>query len=201
MTTSLQYRPMFKEILLIPILLLLPNLAYAHIGSGETSGWAHGLTHPFLGIDHLCTMIAVGLWAAQMKGRAVYLVPLTFVCVMALGGALGMSATPLPYLEGGILMSLLALGVLIAAAIRPPLIVSTAIVGVFALFHGYAHGAEMPHSASGLSYATGFMLATATLHATGIAIATGLAKIGRPLWLRWAGASIAMLGGALYFAG
>ena len=201
MTISLRHQPMFKTILSLLILALLPNLAYAHVGIGEASGWAHGLLHPFIGMDHLCAMIAVGLWAKQMGGRAVWFVPLTFVSIMALGGLLGIAAIPLPFVEVGILMSLLVLGVLIAAAIRLPLPASATLVGIFALFHGYAHGAEMPQTASGVSYALGFMLATATLHTTGIGMAIGLNKIGRPQWLRLAGVSIAMFGGALYFVG
>lgn len=174
--------------------LLAPGLAFAHIGAGEASGWAHGLFHPLLGADHLCAMIAVGLWAAQMGGRALWLTPLTFVGVMVLGGVLGMNAVPLPFIEGGILMSLLVLGGLIAAAIRLPLIASIALVGFFALFHGYAHGAEMPRSASGLSYALGFMLSTASLHGIGIAMARVLAQKGRIDWLRLSGGIIALGG-------
>ncbi len=190
-----------RSIFVLITALLAPGLAFAHVGIGEASGWAHGVFHPFMGLDHLCAMIAVGLWATQLGGRALWLTPLTFVCVMALGGLLGMAAIPLPFVEGGILMSLLVLGVLIAAAIRLPLIACLALVGLFALFHGYAHGAEMPHSASGLGYATGFVLATAALHLTGIGMATMFAKTGRAQWLRLAGASIALFGGALFFVG
>jgi urease accessory protein len=184
--------------------LLMPGLAFAHTGIGAASGWAQGMLHPFLGLDHLCAMIAVGLWATQSGGRALWLAPTTFVCVMAAGGWLGMAAIVLPPIveggvEGGILMSLLVPGVLMAAAIRLPLIVSLALVGFFALFHGFAHGAEMPRSVPGLSYALGFMLSTAALHLTGIGIAIWLGRAGRPL--RLAGASIALFGGALFFVG
>ncbi|MBI5435610.1 MAG: HupE/UreJ family protein [Nitrosomonadales bacterium] len=179
----------------------IPSLAHAHAGIGHASGWAHGLSHPVGGLDHICAMIAVGLWATQMGGRAIWLVPLTFVTVMALGGVLGMAAVPLAYTEQGIVMSLLVLGVLIAAAIRLPLAVSAAVVGVFAVFHGYAHGAEMPQSASALAYAAGFMLATALLHASGIGMALFAKGIGRAQWLRLAGAAIALCGGGLLFVG
>ncbi len=198
MTISLRYRLILKIIFPLLLFISVANPAYAHVGVGAASGWAHGLFHPFLGLDHLCAMLAVGLWAGQMGGRAVWLAPLTFVGVMALGGALGITAIALPFIEGGILMSLLVLGVLIAAAVRLPLLASLAIVGLFALFHGYAHGAEMPHSASGLNYALGFMLSTAALHLTGIGMASWLGKTGRAQWLRLAGATIALLGGALY---
>lgn len=201
MNYTFTFKYFFKAAFLLLILTLLPNLAFAHVGIGEASGWAHGMMHPFLGLDHLCAMLAVGLWAKQMDGRAVWLVPLTFVCVMALGGLLGITAIPLPFIEGGILLSLLVLGFLVAAAVQLPLLVSAVMAAIFALFHGYAHGAEMSQSISGLTYALGFMLSTAALHATGIAMATGLAKTGRPKWLRLIGAVIAMLGGTLYLVG
>jgi urease accessory protein len=195
------YKWIFKTVLSVLILSFLPTLAHAHMGVGVASGWVHGVLHPFLGLDHLCAMLAVGLWAKQMGGRAVWCVPLTFVCVMALGGFLGITAIPLPFIEGGILLSLLVLGFLVAAAIQLPLFVCAVIVALFALFHGYAHGAEMPQSTSGLTYALGFMLSTVALHAAGITMATGLARIGRPQWLRLIGALIAMLGGTLYLVG
>lgn len=180
--------------------LLLPSFAHAHIGAGEASGWMHGLSHPFSGLDHVCAMIAVGLWAAQMGGRALWRVPLAFVSVMILGGLLGMAAIPVPFIEAGIGMSLLVLGVLIAAAVRLPLPVSIAMVGVFALFHGYAHGAEMPQSVSGLGYAAGFMLATALLHASGIGVALFLKHLERAMLLRTAGGAVAVCGSYLWFA-
>ena len=179
----------------------LPSLAHAHTGIGHASGWVHGLAHPIGGLDHLCAMVAVGMWAAQAGGRTVWLVPLTFVTIMALGGVLGMAAVPLAYAEQGIVMSLLVLGVLIAAAIRLPLAVSAAVVGLFALCHGYAHGTEMPGDASGLAYAAGFMLATALLHASGIGLTLFAKGIGRGQWLRLAGVAITLCGGSLLFGG
>jgi urease accessory protein len=189
---------------LIPLALLaigFPAFAYAHVGVGAVHGFMHGLAHPFSGLDHVCAMVAVGLWAAQMGGRAMWRVPLTFVGVMVLGGLLGMANIPVPFVEGGIAMSLLVLGVLIAAAMRLPLLLSAAIVGVFAIFHGYAHGAEMPHDASGLEYAAGFVLATILLHASGIAVALLAKSQGRAQWLRLAGVAIALCGGGIWFAG
>ena len=176
----------------------LPLLAQAHVGMGEARGWMHGLAHPISGLDHLCAMIAVGLWAAQMGGRAVWRVPLTFVSIMALGGLLGMAAVPVPFVETGIVMSLLVLGVLIAAAVRLPLLASTIIMGVFAIFHGYAHGAEMPQSASGLGYALGFMLATASLHGMGIVLALLVNSMGRAKLVRYAGALVMFCGGYIW---
>jgi len=179
--------------------LALPSFAHAHIGTAEASGWMHGLSHPFGGLDHICAMIAVGLWAAQMGGRALWRVPLAFVSVMMLGGLLGMAAIPVPFIDAGIGMSLLVLGVLIAAAVRLPLSVSIAMVGVFALFHGYAHGAEMPQSVSGLGYAAGFTLATALLHASGMGIALFLKHLGRVKLLRATGGAVAVCGGYFFF--
>lgn len=171
----------------------LPTLAYAH--PGEAGGLAHGLAHPFSGLDHLCAMVAVGLWAAQMGGRAAWLVPLSFVAVMALGGLLGMAAIALPFVETGIVMSLLVLGVLIVAAARLPLALSAIIAGVFALFHGYAHGAEMSPGAPAFAYALGFMSASALLHLSGFTFG----MLVRAQLLRLAGAAVAMTGGYLCF--
>ena len=173
-------------------LLLLPSFAYAHVGVGGASGFMHGLTHPTGGLDHVCAMLAVGLWAAQMGGRSVWAVPLTFVGVMALGGALPMLGISLPFVEPGIVLSVLLLGVLIAAAVRLPLLLSSSMVGLFALWHGHAHGAEMPELASGIGYALGFVLATALLHAIGIAFGLGMRR--RERVIHAAGAGIALCG-------
>ena len=180
---------------LIPAVCLLlagiPAVAHAHTGAGATHGFLHGMAHPMQGLDHLCAMFAVGVWAAQMGGRALWRVPTAFVCVMALGGVLGMSGAPLPHMEGGIVVSLLVLGVFIAAAVRLPQALSAAIVGVFAVFHGYAHGAEMPPDASGL----------ALLHASGIVVARLAQHYGRAQWLRVFGAIIALCGAGMALAG
>ncbi len=199
MSISLPSR--FSTITTSLLLALLPNLAFAHVGAGATHGFAYGSLHPLMGLDHLLAMIAVGLWATQLGGRAVWFVPLTFVGVMVLGGLLGMASIPLPFVELGILTSLLIFGLLIATAARLPLIASSSLVALFAVFHGFAHGAEMPQNTSGLSYALGFILTTATLHIAGIVVGNSLKKMGRPQWLRWIGASIALFGSALYFAG
>ena len=182
--------------LLLPVaaLALLPSLAYAHVGVGETSGFVHGLTHPASGLDHVCAMLAVGLWAAQTGGRSVWAVPLTFVSVMALGGVLPMLGIGLPFVEQGIALSVLLLGVLIAAAVRLPLWLGSGLVGLFALWHGHTHGAEMPVLASGIEYALGFLLATALLHTIGIAFGLGMQWMTRERVIRVAGASIALCG-------
>jgi urease accessory protein len=152
------------------------------------------------GLDHVCAMVAVGLWAAQRGGRAVWAVPATFVLVMALGGVLGAAGVPVPLVEPGIVGSVLILGLLIAAAVRLPVVASALIVGLFAVFHGYAHGAEMPASSPGLAYGAGFMLVTAALHLGGIGLAMLMAKIGSERVVRYAGGAIAACGVVLCFA-
>ena len=177
--------------IVLTVLCLFAGTAYAHPGHAPT-GFAGGLAHPFLGVDHLFAMIAIGLWAAQQGGRALWAVPSAFVGAMGLGGALAWSGGVLPHVETGIALSVLALGLLIATRYRASVATGMAIAGVFALFHGYAHGLEMPRAASPVPYALGFVLATACLH--GIGIAGGL--IGRRA-LRVAGLGIAATGAAL----
>ena len=184
----------------VAALMFLPSFAYAHVGVGDASGFMYGLTHPTGGLDHVCAMLAVGLWAAQMGGRLVWAVPLTFVGVMALGGALPMLGISLPFVEPGIVLSVLLLGVLIAASVRLPLLLSSSMVGLFALWHGHAHGAEMPELASGIGYALGFMLATALLHAIGIVSGLGLQRWARERAIHAAGAGIALCGAYLAVA-
>lgn len=156
--------------------------------------FAAGLGHPLSGLDHILAMVAVGLWATQLGGRALWQVPLTFILTMTAGGALGFFGMPLPLVETGIAGSVLILGVLVALASRWPLTASMALVGVFALFHGYAHGAEMATGSSALWYSLGFMLATALLHGVGMGMGW-MARRGAPAqWLRLGGAAIAASG-------
>jgi urease accessory protein len=159
--------------LLQPALLaifLAPTAAIAHTGVGDTSGFMHGFMHPLGGLDHQLAMILVGIFAYQLGGRALWLVPLTFVGVMALGGFLGVAGVPVPFIEAGIALSVIVLGAIVAFGARIPVAVAMGIVGLFAIFHGHAHGSEMPLDASGVAYGLGFMLATAILHAVGIGI-------------------------------
>ena len=172
---------------------IMPTLAYAH--PGEAGGLAHGLAHPFSGLDHLCAMVAVGLWAAQLGGRAAWLVPLSFVAVMMQGGLLGMTGIVIPYAETGIIMSLLVLGLLVAAAVRLPLALISVLVGSFALFHGYAHGAEISPGDSAFAYFSGFVLASVFLNLSGFAFG----MLVRIYMQRLAGAAVAMAGGYLWF--
>lgn len=172
-------------------LCLFAGTASAHPGHAA-AGFAGGLAHPFLGLDHLLAMISIGLWAAQQGGRALWAVPAAFVGTMGLGGALAWSGWALPHVETAIALSVLVLGLLIATQQRASGIVGMGIAGVFALFHGYAHGLDIPQSASPMLYALGFVVATAFLH--GVGIAGSLA--GRHA-MRLAGIGIAATGLAL----
>ncbi len=152
------------RLVLAAVTALLPTAAFAHTGIGATTGFGHGFVHPLTGIDHVLAMTAVGMFAWQLGGRALWLVPATFVGLMAAGGALGVAGVGVPFVEAGIALSVVVLGAIVALGIRSPVAVAMGIVGLFAIFHGHAHGAEMPENAGGLTYALGFMLATAALH-------------------------------------
>lgn len=178
----------------------LPVLAHAHPGhEGHDFNWdfTSGALHPLSGWDHLLAMIAVGLWAAQLGGRSRWLVPAAFVGVMTLGALLGRAGLAINGVEQGIAASILVLGLLIACAVKLPTIASMAIVGAFALFHGVAHGAEMPATASGLSYGIGFIAATAFLHLVGLSL--GVALKNQEKVARITGGAVAVAG-ALAFA-
>ena len=184
---------------LLSFFLFIPLPAYAHTGIGQTMGFVHGLTHPFTGWDHILAMVAVGIWASQTGGKGIWTIPATFVGIMSFGGLLGAIGIKLPLFEEGIAMSVLILGVLIAAAKRLPLIASTILVGLFAVFHGYAHGNEMPGAAPGLPYGMGFALATTLLHLCGINMGSLFLKMDRLKVIRYTGGAIAM-GGIYLFA-
>jgi urease accessory protein len=143
--------------------------AFAHLNPEEHGSFMAGLTHPLSGADHMLAMIAVGLWAAQIGGRARWTVPTAFVSVMAIGFMLALTGAPLPFVEPGILASVIGLGLLVALAVRVPTAISAAIVGVFALFHGHAHGGELG-AATALTFGLGFIAATAALHGVGVAL-------------------------------
>lgn len=171
--------------------LLVPSAALAHVGVGDTSGFGHGFSHPISGIDHVLTMVAVGLLAAHLAGRALWLVPLTFVSVMAAAGALGMVGVDLPFVEIGVGLSVVVLGLVIAFQRDLPTSVAMALVAFFAIFHGHAHGTETPGSSSGLLYGAGFVVATALLHAVGIGLGLALGYAGQSYSRR-----ICQIGGA-----
>jgi urease accessory protein len=166
----------------------------AHTNAGETTGLMHGMSHPVGGADHLLAMLAVGLWAVQTGGRAVWIVPAAFVMVMILGGVLGFSGIAIPFIEEGILVSVLVLGTLIAGAFKFPIVISTMVVGVFAIFHGHAHGTEMPLAMGAFSYSIGFALATAMLHVMGMAAGFWLQKLNLEMLNRVMGGAIALSG-------
>jgi len=173
------------------------SAASAHIGDHSHMSLVEGLTHPFTGIDHLLAMVAVGLWAAQLGGRALWLLPATFPLAMAAGAALGFGGAPLPSVEIGIAASVLVLGAAVATKARPSLAVSVPLIGAFAVLHGYSHGVELPASASALTYAAGFIAATAVLHLIGIGLGLAAARLPVQFVARTAGGAIAMVGLAL----
>jgi urease accessory protein len=178
-------------------LLLAAGAAFAHATDGAAGGFASGFMHPLLGWDHVAAMVAVGLWGAFLGSPAIWILPIVFPLVMALGGALGVMGIPIPAVETGIAASAVVLGLMVAVAARPPIWVAAVIVGAFAIFHGHAHGTELPAGANGTLYSIGFVVATGLLHAVGIAI--GLIHRwdwGRPA-LRGAGALVAA-GGAFF---
>lgn len=174
------------------LLLLMPGLASAHILPGTSHGFQDGLIHPWSGMDHLLAMFAVGLWAAQYRGRAIWQIPLAFVTVMVLGGILGIAGAFIPGFDAAIAISVLALGALIATKTSLAPNLGMMVVGAFALFHGYAHGHEMPASASALPFSIGFILSTVTLHCLGLS--AGAALRNQPRAMRLAGAAIAVCG-------
>lgn len=179
-------------------LLLSPTLAFAHPGH-DHAGLMSGLAHPVFGLDHLLAMLAVGLWAAQQTGKARWALPLTFVATMLVGGLLGFAGIEMPLMETGIAGSVLALGLLVALAVRPPVAVAAALTALFALSHGVAHGLELPALSSPWGYAAGFVAATAMLHAVGYMVARNLPQVAVPL-VRIAGAASALTGAWLLAA-
>lgn len=184
-------------------LALTATPALAHLHPGEHGSFAAGFSHPLFGADHILAMVAVGLWAWQIGGRAVYIVPAAFVGTMLLGFALALAGMPLPFVEPAILASVVALGLLVALAVRLPVAGSAAVVAAFALFHGHAHGGEIG-AATEFAYGAGFALATALLHAAGIALGYGLGRLassrGQTL-TRVLGGLTALAGAALVLGG
>jgi urease accessory protein len=171
--------------------------ALAHLNPGEHGSFAAGLSHPLFGADHILAMVAVGLWAWQIGGKAVFAIPAAFVVTMLAGFGLALAGVSLPFVEPAILASVVALGLLVALAVRLPLGAGAAIVAVFALFHGYAHGGEIG-TATQVAYGLGFALSTAVLHAFGIAIGWGAGRLGSNLTVsRVLGAITALAGVAL----
>ncbi|MDY8110521.1 HupE/UreJ family protein [Fulvimarina sp. 2208YS6-2-32] len=185
-----------RKILLTLGLVLTPAVAFAHTGGGEASGFLHGFGHPVGGLDHVLAMVGVGILAFVLGGRALWLVPAAFVAMMVVGFALGINLVDLPMVELGIALSIVVIGGAAALGRSLPLGLAMALVGVFAIFHGHAHGTEMPANSGGLTYALGFVLATALLHAAGVLASLAAARaIGRH------GQMVARAAGGLFAVG
>jgi urease accessory protein len=183
--------------LLLLALVAWASEAGAHVGGEEAAGLFSGLRHPVSGLDHVLAMIAVGLWGAQLGAPALWQLPVAFPMVMALGGVLGLLGVPLPGVEVGIAVSAILLGLAVMSELRPPLAVAVVVVGLFGIFHGHAHGTELPPGQSALLYSLGFVAATGCLHGLGIAVGlTHRWRWGRSM-LRAAGVLVAM-GGVFY---
>jgi urease accessory protein len=165
----------------------------AHTGS-VAGGFAGGLAHPMFGLDHVVAMVAVGLWGAFLGAPAIVVLPIVFPLVMAAGGVLGILGVPLPGVEIGIAASAIVLGLMVVFAMRPPLWIAAVLVGAFAIFHGHAHGAELPPGADALAYSAGFVIATGLLHLAGIALGLLTRRPGGQLIVRTAGGLIACVG-------
>jgi urease accessory protein len=190
-------RPATLVLCMLPVAVLWPLRAWAHVGSGEAGGFLIGLQHPVSGFDHVLAMIAVGLWGAQLGAPALWILPVVFPMMMAMGGMLGLLGIPIPGVEVGIAISAVVLGFMVMTEARPKIQLAMAIVAFFAIFHGHAHGTELPAGQSGLLYSIGFVAATGCLHGAGITI--GLIHrwpVGR-LVLRGAGSLVCAAG--IYF--
>jgi urease accessory protein len=160
-----------KQLLVLCLLLLSSRSAFAHILEGDAAGgFISGFEHPISGWDHILAMVSVGLWGAQLGAPAIWLLPVTFPMVMAFGGMLGLMGVPLPGTEVGIALSAVGLGAVVATEAKPPLWAAALLVGFFGIFHGHAHGSELPPDENGVLYSIGFVVATGLLHLTGIAI-------------------------------
>ena len=186
-----------RLLLALAILALSPGLASAHTGIAHGAGFFHGIAHPVGGLDHVLAMLAVGVFAFVLGGRALWLVPLSFVGAMVAGFGLGIAQVQLPFVELAIALSIVAIGGAAALGRPMPVGAAMALVGVFAVFHGHAHGAEMAESADGLTYALGFVTATALLHLAGLAAALGAAHLAG----RVGGTAARLAGGAFAIAG
>lgn len=177
---------------------MMASPALAHTGS-VAGGFGGGFTHPLFGADHVVAMVAVGLWGAFLGAPAIWLLPIVFPLVMALGGAMGILGIPLPGVEIGIALSAVALGAMVALAARPALWIAASLVGAFAIFHGHAHGAELPDGADAVAYSLGFVMATGLLHLCGIAFGLLARYPAGRVAVRAAGLIIAMIGAGYLF--
>ena len=193
-TLDISTRPTRHKLFKVILALAAPCLAHAHSESGSIGGFISGFVHPLSGLDHIAAMVAVGIWGAFLGSPAMWLLPVIFPLVMAFGGALGVLGVPMPGVEIGIALSGVVLGGMVLAAAKPPLWVASLLVAVFAVFHGYAHGAELPHAANAVTYAVGFVIATGLLHLAGIAV-------GLLIRWRWGRIAVRATGGAIAATG
>lgn len=186
-----------KTLLTIAAAILRPAVAFAHTGVGDTSGFVHGFGHPISGLDHILAMVMVGVFAWQLGGRALWLVPMTFVVIMTVGSALGIAGIEVCFVEIGIALSVVVLGAIVAFNVKAPVAAPMGLVGPFAIFHGHAHGAEIPEDGGGAAYAAGFMIATALLHLAGIIAGFLIGRAGE----RYGSLAVRMAGGFAAVAG
>lgn len=168
-----------------------------HASGGVGDGFMSGFLHPVFGFDHLVAMVAVGLWGAQLRQPAIWVLPVTFPLVMAFGGVFGANGLSLPAVEQGIAISAVVLGIMVAFCVRPPFWVAGVMVGVFAFFHGHAHGSELPHAVVPLAYGAGFVIATGLLHLAGIALGALIEWKRGDYFVRSCGVAVCVVG--LYF--
>ena len=188
-------RRVLLMLLVLTAAVLVPALpALAHTGEGYGGGFVAGFTHPILGWDHVAAMVAVGLWGAFLGSPAIWILPVVFPLVMALGAVAGIVGIPMPAVETGIALSAVVLGLMIAFAARPPIWVAAVIVGLFATFHGYAHGTELPATVNAFAYAVGFVVSTGLLHMTGIAFGQLVKWPAGRIAVRGAGGLISLAG-------
>lgn len=185
---------MKRLIAIAALTLTLATPALGHTGHSLSGGFADGFLHPLFGPDHVAAMLAVGLWGAFLGMPAIWMLPVVFPLVMAVGGALGILGLPLPGIEFAIALSAVVLGLMVALAARPHLAIAAVLVGAFAIFHGYAHGAELPAGANAAAYSLGFVIATGLLHLTGIGIGLLTRWPSGRLTVRTAGSAIAIAG-------
>jgi urease accessory protein len=176
------------------VVLCFSQSAEAHVEKGEAIGFLTGLRHPISGLDHVLAMISVGLWGAQLGAPAVWVLPVAFPMVMALGGMMGLMGIPLPGTEYGIAASMILLGAMVLFELKPPLWVAGCLVAFFAIFHGHAHGTELPPGQNGLLYSMGFVCATGLLHGVGISIGLVHRWTWGQMFLRLAGAFTVSMG-------
>jgi urease accessory protein len=187
-------RSRFTLQLCLALLAAAAGPAYAHTGDGLSGGFPSGFAHPFFGPDHLVAMIAVGLWGAFLGPPAIWLLPIVFPLVMALGGVLAILGVALPGVEIGIALSAVVLGLMVALAAQPPLLIAAVLVGAFAILHGHAHGAELPPGANAVAYSVGFVVATGLLHLAGISLGLSARWPAGRMVVRAVGGAIALAG-------